>query len=93
MGKQTEVITSAENEVFDIELEADILKANRELAQENHAKLKEKGITAIDVMGSVGSGKTSLIRAIVSLLKQTHRIAVIEGDVTTTIDADRKSVV
>jgi len=88
MGKQTEIVTSSEDEVFDIELEADILKANRELALENHAKLKENGITAIDVMGSVGSGKTSLIKAIVSLLKATHRIAVIEGDVTTTIDAD-----
>lgn len=88
MGKHTEIVTSSDNEVFDIELEANILKANMDLALENHAKLKEYGITAIDVMGSVGSGKTSLIKAIVSLLKETHRIAVIEGDVTTTIDAD-----
>jgi len=88
MAKQTDVITSSEDEVFDIELETDILKANRELALENHAKLKENGITSIDVMGSVGSGKTSIIKAIVSLLKKNHRIAVIEGDVTTTIDAD-----
>ena len=88
MGKQTDVITSSGDEVFDIELEADILKANRELALENHAKLKQNGITAIDVMGSVGSGKTSIIKAMVSVLKKNHRIAVIEGDVTTTIDAD-----
>jgi len=88
MGKQAEIVTSSDGEVFDIELEADILKANRELAAENHAQLKQNGITSIDVMGSVGSGKTSLIKAIVSVLKATHRIAVIEGDVTTTIDAD-----
>jgi len=88
MGEKAEVVTSSEDEVFDIELEADILKANRLLALENHSKLKENGITSIDVMGSVGSGKTSLIKAIVSQLKSTHRIAVIEGDVTTTIDAD-----
>jgi len=88
MEKHTEVVTSSVDEVFDIELEADILKANKELALENHTMLKEHGITAIDVMGSVGSGKTSLIKAIVSLLKESHRIAVIEGDVTTTIDAD-----
>ena len=88
MVRQTEVITSSGDQVFDIELEADILKANRQLASENHAKLKENGITTIDVMGSVGSGKTSLIKAIVSRLKENHRIAVIEGDVTTTIDAD-----
>jgi len=88
MGERTDVVTSSEDEVFDIELEADILKANREIALENHSKLKANGITSIDVMGSVGSGKTSLIKAIVSQLKSTHRIAVIEGDVTTTIDAD-----
>ena len=88
MGKQAEIVTSSDGEVFDVELEADILKANKELAAENHAKLKQNGITSIDVMGSVGSGKTSLIKAIVSVLKATHRIAVIEGDVTTTIDAD-----
>ena len=39
-------------------------------------------------MGSVGSGKTSLIKAMISKLKINRRIAVIEGDVTTTIDAD-----
>jgi len=82
------VITSTEGEVFDIELETDILKANKELALENHRVLKEHGITSIDVMGSVGSGKTSLIKAMVSILKNRYRIAVIEGDVTTTIDAD-----
>lgn len=88
LTKQTDVITSAEDEVFDIELEADILKANRELALENHEKLKKFGIMAIDVMGSVGSGKTSIIKSLISILKNKRRIAVIEGDVTTTIDAD-----
>jgi hydrogenase nickel incorporation protein HypB len=39
-------------------------------------------------MGSVGSGKTSLIKSLISSLKRRYRIAVIEGDVTTTIDAD-----
>jgi len=74
--------------VFDVELEADILKANKELALENHEKLKKVGIVAIDVMGSVGSGKTSIIKCLISILKSKYRIAVIEGDVTTTIDAD-----
>ena len=77
-----------EGEIFDIELEADLLKANREIALENQRNMKEHGITSIDVMGSVGSGKTSLIKSLVSTLKKQYRIAVIEGDVTTTIDAD-----
>ncbi len=74
--------------MFDVELELDILKENRRLALENEQRLARNGIVAIDVMGSVGSGKTSLIKAMIHELKSNHRIAVIEGDVTTTIDAD-----
>jgi hydrogenase nickel incorporation protein HypB len=85
---KSEVITSSEGEVFDVELEIDILKENRRLADENKKRLDSKQIHAIDVMGSVGSGKTSLIKAIISKLKSRTRIAVIEGDVTTTIDSD-----
>ncbi|HXZ90838.1 MAG TPA: hydrogenase nickel incorporation protein HypB [Candidatus Dormibacteraeota bacterium] len=88
MRKGAEVVTSSEGEVFDVELEVDILKENRRLANENARRLRSKGIQAIDVMGSVGSGKTSLIKEMVSRLKPSYRIAVIEGDVTTTIDAD-----
>ena len=83
-----EVITSSEGEVFDVELEVDILRENQRLADENRKRMQSKGVHAIDVMGSVGSGKTSLIKAMVSRLKASHRIAVIEGDVTTTIDSD-----
>jgi hydrogenase nickel incorporation protein HypB len=86
--KPVEVITSSEGEVFDVELEVDILKENQRLANENRTRLESKGVHAIDVMGSVGSGKTSLIKAMISQLKKSFRIAVIEGDVTTTIDSD-----
>lgn len=83
-----EVVTSSEGEVFDVELEVDILKENQRLAQENKRRLESKKILAIDVMGSVGSGKTSLVKAMIHRLKSKLRIAVIEGDVTTTIDSD-----
>jgi hydrogenase nickel incorporation protein HypB len=83
-----EVITSSEGEVFDVELEINILKENERLAEENKKRLKSCGIHAIDVMGSVGSGKTSLIKTMVSRLKRKYRIAVIEGDVTTSIDSE-----
>ena len=83
-----DIVTSAEGEVFDIELEVNILKENQRLAHENKQRLQASRIQAIDVMGSVGSGKTSLIKSMISRLKYKSRIAVIEGDVTTTIDAD-----
>jgi hydrogenase nickel incorporation protein HypB len=88
LSKGVKVVTSSEGEVFDVELEVDILKENRRLAEENKTRLRSKGIQTIDVMGSVGSGKTSLIKQMVSRLKHSYRMAVIEGDVTTTIDAD-----
>jgi len=84
----SDIVTSSEGEVFDVELEVDILRENRRLADENKKRLQSHGIHAIDIMGSVGSGKTSLIKAMVAKLKKNRRIAVIEGDVTTTIDSD-----
>lgn len=88
MTKPVEVITSSEGEVFDVELELDILEENKRLALENKRRFDSNHVRAIDVMGSVGSGKTSLIKGMISRLKDRFRIAVIEGDVTTTIDSE-----
>lgn len=76
-------------EVFDIELEENFLEANRQIAQKVRGRLDESKVLAIDVMGSVGSGKTSLIEAAVGRLKGKYRMAMIAGDVTTSIDAER----
>lgn len=54
-----EPIKSEEGEILDIELEEDLLRRNRQLAQENQKLLEQHGILAVDVMGSVGSGKTT----------------------------------
>ena len=83
------IIEAAEGEVFDIELEEDLLKKNRELAEGNRKLLDEHGVFAVDVMGSIGSGKTTLIGQMVRRLKGKRRIAALAGDLTTTIDADR----
>lgn len=77
-----------EGEVFDVELEEDILKANQELADENKKLLQKHGVMAIDIMGSIGAGKTSLIEKLVKLLKERYHIAAFKGDLTTTIDAE-----
>jgi len=84
-----EPIKSEEGEILDIELEEDLLRRNRQLAQENQKLLEQHGILAVDVMGSVGSGKTSLIKNLIPLLKKNYKIGVIAGDVTTSIDAER----
>ena len=83
-----EVIKTEEGEIFDIELSKDILKANHLLAEENKELLHKNGVRAVDVMGAIGSGKTSLIEKLVQQLKEKYRIAVFKGDLTTTIDAE-----
>lgn len=83
-----EIVKAEEGEVFDIELEADLLKANKKLAKENKELLRKHGVAAIDIMGSIGAGKTSLIEKLVQLLKGKYRIAAFKGDLTTTIDAE-----
>lgn len=82
-----EVVKAEEGEIYDVELSEDLLKANKRLAEENRQFLHKKGVRAIDVMGAIGSGKTSLIEKLVQLLKTKHRIAVFKGDLITTIDA------
>lgn len=83
------IIEAEKGEIYDIELEKDLLKANEELALKNKELLNKHNVKAIDIMGSVGTGKTSLIEQIVQKLKGKYRIVVIAGDLTTTIDADR----
>jgi hydrogenase nickel incorporation protein HypB len=76
-------------EIFDIELEKDLLAKNRGLAKENRKRFDRSNILAVDMMGSIGSGKTSLIKAILKRLGMGKKAAVIAGDLTTTIDAER----
>jgi hydrogenase nickel incorporation protein HypB len=75
-------------EVYDIELEQSLLEANAKLARENRDKLDRHGITAIDFMGAIGSGKTTLITRLVEKLKDRLGVAVFNGDATTSSDAD-----
>ncbi len=82
------VIRSEEGESLDIELDADLLKENERIAEENKKLLSEHGVVAIDVMGSVGSGKTTLIEQIVQRIKAKYKVAALDGDLNTTIDAD-----
>jgi hydrogenase nickel incorporation protein HypB len=88
LSKIGDVVKAEKGEVFDIELEESILKENQRIADENRRLLKKHGVIAIDVMGSIGAGKTSLIENLVKELKERHRIAVFKGDLTTTIDAE-----
>ena len=68
-----------------------ILDANDQMANRNRQVLDKAGVLAINIMSSPGAGKTSLILQTIARLKDRVRIAVIEGDIASTIDADRIS--
>lgn len=66
-----------------------ILGANDRLAETNRAHLDAAGVYALNFMASPGAGKTSLIERTVALLKDRMRLAVIDGDIATSLDAER----
>jgi len=67
----------------------EIMSANDQLAAVNRAQLDAAGVFALNVMASPGAGKTSLIMRTVEALKAEFRIGAVDGDIATTIDADR----
>jgi hydrogenase nickel incorporation protein HypB len=72
-----------------IELNEDLIANNDRLAEENKNNLKKLKIKSIDIVGAIGAGKTALIEIIVKRISKKYNILVINGDVTTRIDADR----
>jgi len=60
-----------------------VLGENKRLAEANHALLRENNVRSIDVMGSIGAGKTALlIRIAERLAERNVRVAAVAGDVT-----------
>jgi hydrogenase nickel incorporation protein HypB len=79
-------IKASPEETYDIELEQSLLQANAKIAKENRARLDQHGVTAIDFMGAIGSGKTTLITRMTEKLRGKLRLAVFNGDATTVDD-------
>jgi hydrogenase nickel incorporation protein HypB len=66
-----------------------IMSANDRLAASNRERLDAAGVFAINLMASPGAGKTSLITRTVEALRDDIAIGAVDGDVATTLDADR----
>lgn len=66
-----------------------ILEANDRVAQENRLVFRAAGTYVVDLIGSPGSGKTSLLEATLPKLLRDMRIGVIAADIETTLDAQR----
>lgn len=77
------------HQTFDAALGIDLLHANQAGADHNRAHFDEWGITCFNLMSSPGAGKTALLERTLAGLHHDLKMAVIEGDMTTELDADR----
>lgn len=74
---------------MEVKVVKQILEWNEDVSREVRDVLAGSNVCLVNVMGSPGAGKTSLITQIIDRLKGTFRIGVIEGDIAGQIDADR----
>jgi len=72
-----------------IEVIQSVLEANEAIASRNRQLLDKHKVFVINIMASPGAGKTSLILQTLARLKGRLNIAVIEGDVASTVDAEK----
>ena len=70
-------------------LGSNILEQNEELAEHNREHFRDHGVFVINFMSAPGAGKTSVLEETIRRIKGRYKLGVIEGDLMTTIDADR----
>jgi len=67
----------------------DILEANDRLAEVNRKQFDAAKVRVVNLMSAPGAGKTTLLEKTVAGLGKEKRIGVVEGDIQTSIDAER----
>ncbi|MCL2817927.1 MAG: hydrogenase nickel incorporation protein HypB [Clostridiales bacterium] len=72
-----------------LDIKQDLMELNNAYALENRRVFGQKKVLSLNVMGSPGSGKTSLLENLLACLAGRLRAAVIEGDLATARDAER----
>jgi hydrogenase nickel incorporation protein HypB len=72
-----------------IDVERDITEINRKIAEQNQKFLADKGVFTFDVLGAIGSGKTTMIERIFESIGDRFNIGAIAGDVISDADANR----
>lgn len=75
------------HKIAEVEVQHDIMVANRKLARKNQRLFDKNHVFSVDVVGAIGSGKTSLIEALIDAMN--YKIGVIAGDVISKYDAGR----
>ena len=72
-----------------IDMKQPILQKNDSIAAELRARFAENHVYVVDLLASPGSGKTSTILATIDALRDEFNIAVIEGDIASSVDAEK----
>lgn len=72
-----------------IDINEAILKKNDTLAGDLRKLFADNNVFVLDLLASPGSGKTSTILATIEALRDEFNIAVIEGDIASSVDADK----
>jgi hydrogenase nickel incorporation protein HypB len=72
-------------------IERKVLEKNDEIAERNRSLFRANGIFVLNLVSSPGAGKTSILEKTIQELRGAMKIAVIEGDVQTDLDAQRVS--
>jgi len=72
-----------------ITIERKILEKNDEIARRNRKLFSDRGLTVLNLVSSPGAGKTTLLERTIEELRGIVRMAVVEGDVQTDLDARR----
>ena len=76
-------------EIINLSIERKIQEKNDLIADRIRQERKKYNIPMIDIMGSVGSGKTSILEYLSREYRESHNFLVINGDLATDIDAQR----
>ncbi len=72
---------------MEIKILKDILSVNEQIAHMNRELLEKNKVFSVNIMASPGAGKTSLVLQTIKALGKTIKIGVIEGDISSSIDA------
>jgi hydrogenase nickel incorporation protein HypB len=72
-----------------ISVQTNVLNANQQMAAANREQFAGHGLLVMNLMSAPGAGKTTLLEATIKALQGQFRLAVIEGDLQTDLDAQR----
>jgi len=73
---------------MEIKVVKDIMGANDQIAQKNRQLFDKNKVFVVNVMASPGAGKTSLILETIKRLKGRVKVGVVEGDISSSLDAE-----